>query len=273
MSHALSDNTPLDTRTIGAIFAMPFFADECALFLDIDGTLAPFALTPDDAHIPESVLRDLGKLQDQLNGAVAMVSGRSMPDIDRMSAPHVLPAAALHGLEIRLPNGRVELPQHGEEWLNPARETIRELAHRHPEIFIEDKGFSLAVHYRRKPELEHGMLDILRSLQTACAEHVFLQEGKLVGELRLRGGDKGTAIQRLMQCAPFQGRRPVFAGDDKTDEDAFRAVNALGGHSIKIGGGETEAVERFASPDLFHRWLHALSAHFAASRSTHPHHA
>lgn len=265
---------PHSVPSIGATAApvslAPLFADECALFLDIDGTLAPLAPTPDDAAIPQETLEDLNVLFGQLNGALAFVSGRSITDIDRLSGSHSFPAAALHGLEIRRPDGEIEMPAFNcRNLLDPARMVISDLAARNPELFVEDKDFSLAVHYRRKPELEHGVLDALRSLQTACAESVFLQEGKLVGELRLRGGDKGTAIQRLLTLPPFQGRRPIFAGDDKTDEDAFRTVIALGGIGIKIGDGETVAQQRLASPAAFHDWLSTLRAHFASTQPSH----
>ncbi len=232
--------------------------ERAALFLDIDGTLAELAPTPDEAIIPEATRRDMARLHEAFGGALALVSGRRMADIDHLCAPYHFAAAAQHGLEIRFANDALERPE-GQQSLNEARTVVAHLHRAYPLLFIEDKGLSLAVHFRQAPEMESTVLETLRQLAQSDSVHLCIQEGKMVAELRLHGGDKGSAIQRLLSTPPFQGRTPLFAGDDRTDEHAFRAVNALGGITIKIGEGETEAQHRLENVSAMHLWLAELA--------------
>ena len=166
-----------------------------------------------------------------------------------------LPAAGQHGLERR--NGRGELWKHhvASETLSLARGRLAELTARHRELLVEDKGLSLALHYRAAPHLEREMHDAMRALVAELGDGYAVQPGKLVLELRPVGANKGEAIATFMGEPPFRGRVPVFIGDDATDEHGFAAVNAMGGHSLKVGDGAT--IARWHLPDVHavERWL------------------
>ena len=233
---------------------------DLALFLDIDGTLAPIAPTPDQARIPIHTLVLVHALFLQLQGAVAIVSGRSIKDIDAMCAPYIFPAAALHGLEMRFGEERLVASAFGSAALEPARSVIQGMHIAYPNLVIEDKGLSIAVHYRQAPLMGDIVLSHLQALLDEAPEKLSLQQGKMVVELRLKGGSKGMAITHFMTTPAFAGRVPLFVGDDQTDEEGFRAVNALGGISIKIGNGESVAKHRFETIELFHDWLVVLVA-------------
>jgi len=229
---------------------------QIALFLDIDGTLAPIVPSPHDASIPADTLSCLQALHEATGGAVALVSGRNLTDIDRMSGD-AFPAAGQHGLELRMADGTIQRQDADYALIASLTEELMELQAQYPWLLIEPKGLSIAVHYRQVPELKDMVVATLASM---AAEHpgLRLQHGKMVCEIRVGKGSKGEAIKRLLATRPFAGKIPVFAGDDLTDEEGFAAVNALGGVTIKIGEGETTA--RWRMPDVisFGLWLRAL---------------
>jgi trehalose 6-phosphate phosphatase len=239
--------------------APPLPDSPIALFLDIDGTIAPLASTPQDARIPGETLAILRMLRQYTNGSVALISGRNLADIDRIS-DDVFPAAGQHGLELRT-DSTVEAGAHDTGAMTEVAKEIRHFTDSHPLLLVEDKGLSVAVHYRRAPELAAMVEEKLSSLAAHHADRLCLQRGKMVAELRMAGGGKGNAIQRLLRTPAFAGKMPVFAGDDSTDEDGFIAVNALHGMSIKIGGGESVAQWRVASVEDFTSWLRCLALH------------
>ncbi len=231
-----------------------------AIFLDLDGTLAPIAATPDEAHVPVATLHLLDDLYRASTGSLAIVSGRDSPDIDRLLGPLILPYAALHGARLRMPDGKIEslnVPQESLQDISAMAENrLRNL----PGTILERKALSVALHYRNAPEFE----DEIRLLAAdALLKHhsVFeVQEGKMVVEIKPRGASKAKAIEHFMGIAPFQGRIPLFVGDDLTDESAFRIVNALDGISIKIGPGDTQANWRLDDPPALTAWLSSLLA-------------
>lgn len=232
----------------------------CALFLDVDGTLLPIAARPQEVHVPSSLLTLLDHLREKLDGAVALVSGRAIADLDNLFAPLALPAAGVHGLERRGVD-----TQHTSAAttasLDPLRRFLVDFVERSPGPLLEDKGLSLAVHYRMVPDRE---VDIERYLKATIAKHApFLElaRGKMVFEMKPGGINKGTAIEAFMAEQPFRGRIPVFLGDDITDEDGFAVVNRLGGLSVRIGEkGSTKATQNLPNEAAVHAWLRHLLA-------------
>jgi trehalose 6-phosphate phosphatase len=234
---------------------LPPFEPGWALFLDVDGTLLDIAERPDqvDAHAGDRALVE--GLQRAAGGALALISGRSLAQLDLMFSPLKLPAAGQHGYERRDVHGRRHRHRFPVETLAPAREELRAFASRHPGLVLEDKGASLALHYRLAPQLEGAALEALRAAAAPLGGAVHTQGGKMVWELKPAGADKGIAVEEFMREAPFAGRRPVFLGDDITDENGFRVVNRLEGHSIKVGAGETAARWHLPNPGAARAWL------------------
>ncbi|WP_084009779.1 trehalose-phosphatase [Pandoraea oxalativorans] len=232
-----------------------------AFFFDLDGTLAPLAARPDAVKLPRDTARVLARLFERTNGAIAVVSGRAIDDIDGLLAPLRVPAAGLHGAEIRHAHGglvRAEGHAADTESVAAMAAPLQALVAQHPGLLLENKGCALALHYRGAPELAGVARDTMRSLADLHADRFSLQPGKLVFELRPRNVSKGRAISTLLNEAPFAGRTPLFAGDDLTDEAGFADVNALGGITIKIGDGESCAHYRLPSPEALTAWLLTL---------------
>jgi len=213
---------------------LPEWRDDWALFLDIDGTLLEIAPIPAAVRVPERAIRVLASLRPRLHGAIAFVTGRRIADLDVLFAPLRLPAAGVHGAERRDATGHITAPDRGER-LTPARRMLAEWQAAHPGTVFEDKRASLALHYRAAPEWEAEARQALIAALAAVGPEFHIQEGKKVLELKAYSTGKGNAIEAFMHEAPFRGRRPVFVGDDLTDEDGFGAVNRLGGHSIAVG--------------------------------------
>ena len=232
----------------------PSPAEDWALFLDVDGCLVDFADAPDDVRLPRRLPPLLARLAHRLGGAVALVSGRPLAGLDRMFAPLRMPAAGLHGLELR--NDKLlKPPPEAPAALAGIREEAVALALAYPGAIVEDKGPALGLHWRAAPAAR----DALRALAEASLPRLpgyRLQHGDSVVELRPAHGDKGAAIAALLDEAPFRGRMPVFAGDDITDESGFATVNARGGISILVGAREPSAAHyALRSPTAVRRWL------------------
>ena len=230
-----------------------------ALFLDFDGTLVDIATTPDAVAVHPRLRTILSACAEAFDGAVAIVTGRPIAAVDALLAPLRLPAAGLHGLELRLPDGEsvVQHAGRGEE-LADVRARFQSLAREDARLVVEDKGSSLGLHFRRAPERERELHELVAGMATLHdGHHVML--GKMVLEIRPTHADKGTAIGRLLDTVSFSGRRPVFAGDDITDEDGFAAVNRRGGISIKVGEGESAATCRVPDVAALHAWLTAIA--------------
>ncbi|VVE11762.1 trehalose-phosphatase [Pandoraea terrigena] len=232
-----------------------------AFFFDLDGTLAPIAARPDAVRLPGDTASVLASLFQRTCGAIAVVSGRAIDDIDGLLAPLRVPAAGLHGAEIRHADGelvRTEGHAADTERIAAMIAPLHALVAQHPGLLLENKGSALALHYRGAPELASVARDTMCTLAELHAERFVLQPGKLVFELRPRHVSKGRAITTLLSEAPFAGRTPLFAGDDLTDEAGFADVNALGGITIKIGDGQTCARHRLPSPEALTAWLLTL---------------
>jgi len=234
---------------------LPPLRPDWAFFLDIDGTLLDIAPTPKSVHTVKADCRLVAALYDKAGGALALVSGRSLAMIDELFAPLRLPAAGQHGVERRDARARVHHPRFSDDVLGRAAETIRAFAESHSGLVFENKGYSMALHYRLAPHLASAAHAVVREAARALGEGVEVQRGKMVAELKPAGHDKGRAIAAFMREKPFAGRVPVFLGDDLTDEHGFRVVQELGGHAVKVGSGATAARFRLANPAAARAWL------------------
>ena len=239
-----------------------------ALFLDVDGTLVEIAAAPDAVVVPPQLLALLRGLQDSLDGAVALVSGRAVTTLDALFAPLHLPMAGNHGLERRTADGRVLRPDIPDAALARARAAVAAFAESRRGPILEDKTISVALHFRAAPELAGDVERLAAALAAELGPALHVQRGKMMVELRPTGGDKGSVVHDFMAEPPFVGRVPVFIGDDATDEDGFRAVNALGGISVRVGKpeGPTAARYRIAGIEAVYGWLAALAREGAAER-------
>ena len=231
-----------------------------ALFLDFDGTLTDLAATPDAVVVTPRLRSVLAACAEALDGAVALVSGRPIAALDALLDPLRLPAAGLHGLERRLPDGAVEhaAPAHHGPGLSGLRARLEALVREDGRLLLEDKEASLALHFRRAPERERALRALVADAAPRHDGYEILH-GKMVVEVKPAHANKGDAIARYLETPPFAGRRPVFAGDDVTDEDGFDAVNRLGGISVKVGAGESRAACRVPDADALLDWLATIA--------------
>ena len=226
-----------------------------ALFLDLDGTLAPIAPRPQDVCLDKDQRALLGRLSTRLEGRLAILSGRTLVDVDRILGGVIVPVAGVHGLERRGPDGVVRRAEPGAG-LATARSVLHAFADEHPALLLEDKGLSLGLHYRAAPELGAASRRLAERL--AEAHDLALQPGDMVAELRTPGPNKGDALTAFMAEPPFAGARPVFVGDDQTDEDGFVAARALGGAGVLVGPDRaTSAVGRLADVAAVFAWIEA----------------
>lgn len=231
--------------------------DRWALFLDIDGTLVDLADDPQAVRADSALLALLSEASALLDGALALVSGRDLADIDRIVAPLRLPAAGGHGAAFR-PQGdaaAVSILAHG-----PAHHALTAPfadPPTHDGVRIERKAHSTAFHYRGRPDARPAALALAERLLAKLGDGWRLLPGKDVFETLPTCADKGVAVARFLESSPFAGRRPIFIGDDVTDEGGFAAVNARDGLSIRIGppNADSRAAFRLDSPQALRRWL------------------
>jgi len=224
-------------------------------FLDVDGTLIEIADTPDAARVDTALLDLITRLHRASGGAVALVSGRALSDLENRLGALRLPLAGQHGLERRDAAGRL--------WIHAApaaakfaiKEALAPILARHPGLLLEDKGLTLALHYRRVPHLASYAQRLMLRLTGAAGAGLEVQLGKRVAEVKPSGIDKGTAVTEYLAESPFRGRRPVFIGDDLNDERGFAEVNKQNGISIKVGKGASCAHFRLRDVAAVRRWL------------------
>ena len=236
---------------------MPRSHERWALFLEVDGCLVEFQPVPELVKIPESVSDSLVEMQHILGGAVALVSGRTLEELDRLFAPLRLPSAGQYGMKRRSENGAVHdvlLPD--ADTVEFVRAQTLALAMRLPALHVEDKGYSIALHYRNAPYLARDVAMAAASIVAPLGGAYEVQPGALVQEIKPSTCSKGTAVRAFLSEAPFQSRVPVFIGDDFADESAFAAVNTLGGISVAVGvDRHTQAEYAMSSPAEVRRWL------------------
>ena len=233
---------------------------ELAFFLDVDGTLLEIAPTPDEVVVGAELLSLLRALLIRSEGAVAFVSGRSIAKLDELFQPLMLPAAGLHGFERRsATGGYLRRPLPASVQLFKAREALRHLADQFPDLLLEDKHFSLALHYRKAPHLESMLVAEVAEIAERLAPELELQRGRRVVEIRPSAANKAVAIAEFMQEPPFRGRRPLCLGDDFTDECAFEWVNSVGGLSVAVGVDRDSAAQaHLHSASAARVWLRRL---------------
>jgi len=216
------------------------------LFLDLDGTLLDIAPAPDKVVVPEGLIHDLGAASIALGGALAIVSGRMLSDVDALLSPLRLPGGGEHGAVIRLPDGRCDELDAGvpRGWTDALVESTIKMAG----VVVEQKTHSVVVHYRRAAQHEDTCRHICLALIAGAEDDFEVLQCKMALEIRALRVTKARAVERLMTVAPFLGRRPIFIGDDVTDEDGFRAATALGGDGFKVQarfGGRPKEVRRW----------------------------
>jgi trehalose 6-phosphate phosphatase len=240
--------------------ALPPPEPDWALFLDFDGTLVEIEAHPDNVTLPAGMAPRLRRLQAALDDAVAIVSGRALADLEALLHPLRLPLAGLHGLERRDARGRLHRDERDRERLDAVRDAIAGFVAARPGLYAEDKGGALALHYRGAPEREQEVAAFLERQRRQLGDAFHIQAGKQVFELKPAGRDKGQVVREFMSEPPFEGRTPVFVGDDRTDEDAFVAVNTLGGCSIRVGEHhpDTAATATLPSVSATLDWLDGL---------------
>jgi trehalose 6-phosphate phosphatase len=229
----------------------------CALFLDFDGTMVDIAPQPHAVEVPQPLLDVLQELDSLLGGAVAVISGRPIEQIDAFLHPLKLAVAGVHGAERRSADGELHLMN--THPLDRVEAAAQALVDQHPGLLLENKRGSLALHYRQRPELEDLCLQAMQQAVEASPGLTLLR-GKMVVEAKPGGASKGRAIEAFLSEPPFAGRRSVFIGDDITDEVGFSTVQHLGGIGIKVGEGATVAWGRLPDPAALRRELEAALA-------------
>src|ERR1700688_4989855 len=242
--------------------------DEFAVLLDIDGTLLDLAPTPREVWVPPGLSKTLGRLLMRTSGALALVSGGSLSDIDLIFAPDQFPAVGGHGAEMRISADSEAVATHAPPMDKELKRRLAVIAKLSPGILLEDKGYSLALHYRLAPHAEkaiYAAVSLIRAdLPNAPIE---VLPGQCVCEIKQSGFDKATGVRELMTHAPFRGRRPIFIGDDVTDESVFAIMPDLGGLAFSVGRRAQGVTGHFDEPRDVRAWLaHLLDDEAAARR-------
>lgn len=233
--------------------------DRAALFLDIDGTVLDLAPTPDRVQVPPALVGTISALAAATEGAIAFVTGRSIANVDRLFRPLRLAAIGGHGAEFRARRGEeiersADMPATIRRWLM----SFDGFA---PGVVVEDKGSTLAIHFRRAPDAGKRILRALSGQHGALlTADLQILQGKEILEVKPRRFNKGTALRRMMQHAPFAGRVPHFFGDDTTDEDAFRVLPEFGGSGYSVGRDIAGVSRAFETPEDVRLFLSRLAA-------------
>lgn len=239
--------------------------DAVALLLDIDGTLLDFAATPREVWVPPTLRRTLGGLLARTGGALALVSGRSLADLDILFAPLELPAIGGHGAELRVAPGQRSEAARAPSLDPMVKRKLAGVAEIGRGVLVEDKGYSLALHWRLAPDKGDAVTAMVKSICDSFPDlPLEALPGKSVVEVKSAAFDKATAVAELMRLPPFAGRRPVFVGDDVTDERVFPILPALGGFGFAVGRDIPGTVGAFADPTAVRAWLDGLLERQAA---------
>jgi trehalose 6-phosphate phosphatase len=229
---------------------------ETAILLDIDGTLLDLMPTPREVWVPPGLAKTLNRLLARTNGALAFVSGRSLNDIDLIFAPEQFPAVGGHGAEMRIDPDSESVAAHAPPLDKELKRRLAAIAHLSPGILLEDKGYSLALHYRLAPHAEkaiYAAVSLIRAdLPNAPIE---ILPGKCVCEIKHSGFTKATGVRELMMHEPFKGRRPLFIGDDVTDETVFGIMPDYDGLAFSVGRRAKGVAGHFDAPSDVREFL------------------
>jgi trehalose 6-phosphate phosphatase len=232
----------------------PPLPQTACVFLDVDGTLLELTDTPFATYADDDLKSLLGRVALRLHGALALVSGRSIEYLDALFAPLNLPIAGLHGVERRSASGKLERGGIDPSHLDRARATLGALVAGHPGTLLEDKGRTVAVHFRLAPHAEAVVRQSVTGILGQLGAGYHAQDGNMMIEIKPRGFSKGAAIGAFMREAPFAGRVPVFLGDDLTDLDGFSVVESHGGISIGVGE-RVKGKYQLEGPTAVRAWL------------------
>jgi trehalose 6-phosphate phosphatase len=241
--------------------------NECAILLDIDGTLLDLAPTPREVWVPPGLSTTLNRLLEKTSGALALVSGRSLNDIDLIFAPDQYPVVGGHGAEMRLTADREAVATHAPPLDKELKRRLAAIAKLSPGILLEDKGYSLALHYRLAPHAEKAIYEAVSLIRADLPNApIEVLPGKCVCEIKHSGFTKATGVRELMTLEPFKGRRPIFIGDDVTDEAVFAIVPEFGGLAFSVGRYAKGVAGYFDGPRDVREWLARLVDGEAAAR-------
>ena len=237
--------------------APPPSLDWC-LFLDVDGTLIELTDTPFDTHASGDLNALLKEVSERLGGAVALVSGRSIEYLDALFDPLRLPSAGLHGVERRKASGMMHGASFQDSQLDRARAALVDLVQTHAGTLLEDKGRTVAIHFRMAPQFEPELREKVTAIAALLGTHYHVQSGNMMLEIKPRGFNKGGAVKAFLKEPPFSGRIPVYVGDDLTDIDGFRVVDDQGGISIAVGD-RVCGQYHLDNPEAVRLWLKGIA--------------
>jgi trehalose 6-phosphate phosphatase len=248
----------LAPREAAAVHAVPLPTNAWCLFLDVDGTLLELADHPRAVAVDPELRRLIDRLRAAATGAVALVSGRTIADLDRLFGMPQLPLAGMHGCERRDATGVLHVAPVALEQLAEVRQGLHRMAARHPGLLVEDKGAALALHFLKAPHLEHELRAEVALLAAPLVPRFALLDGHSVIEIKPAAHTKDSAVTAFMAEAPFQGRQPVFIGDDQTDYGGFAAVRRLDGLAIAVGP-RVKSEWWLPGPAAVRQWLEQLA--------------
>ncbi|MGY4317559.1 trehalose-phosphatase [Bradyrhizobium sp. JR3.5] len=255
----LDDDITPDRTTDSAPASLIPPLDRTAVLLDIDGTLLDFAPTPREVWVPPELATTLKQLHDRTNGALALVSGRSLNDIDLIFAPEQFPAVGGHGAEMRLQPDSEAVAAHAPPLDKELKRRLAAIAKLSPGILLEDKGYSLALHYRLAPQAERAIYEAVSLIRAELPNApIEVLPGKSVCEIKHSGFTKATGVRELMTHEPFKGRRPFFIGDDVTDETVFAIMPGFNGLAFSVGRRATGVAGHFDGPSDVREFLAQL---------------
>jgi trehalose 6-phosphate phosphatase len=233
--------------------------NETAILLDIDGTLLDLAPTPREVWVPPGLAKTLNRLLERTSGALALVSGRSLNDIDLIFAPEQFPAVGGHGAEMRISTDSEAVATHAPPMDKELKRRLAAIAKLSPGILLEDKGYSLALHYRLAPHAEKAIYEAVSLIRADLPNApIEVLPGKCVCEIKHSGFNKASGVLELMTHEPFKGRRPIFIGDDVTDESVFAIMPDLGGLAFSVGRRAQGVAGHFDEPSDVREWLARL---------------
>ena len=264
------DLSPQDQQAPDAVpvpHSMVPHLSETAILLDIDGTLLDLAPTPREVWVPPGLAKTLDGLLLRTSGALALVSGRSLNDIDLIFAPAQFPAVGGHGAEMRLSADNEAVATHAPPMDKELKRRLAAIAKLSPGILLEDKGYSLALHYRLAPHAEKAIYEAVSLIRADLPNApIEVLPGKCVCEIKHAGFNKASGVLELMKHEPFRGRRPIFIGDDVTDETVFAIMPDLNGLAFSVGRRAKGVAGHFDEPSDVREWLAHLVDDETAAR-------